>query len=287
MLNGIRNWKKSILALSLAGSACSAYAADMKPEEVVAKHLDSIGTAQARAAIKTRAVQGRLRFRILVGGSGESGGTWGRVSDGPKSNFVMKFGATGKSDWWGEQFVFDGDKTFFATPTSNHQWSAFGRFVHDHDFMVKESLLGGELSAGWPLLNPEGVKIESLGRKKIDGHDAECIGYHSKGHGDLVVKLYFDAETFHHVMTVYTLESSAGLGGHSPTSSVSQQEIRYKIEERFSDFQTDNGITLPRHYDLQYSRELQNGGTLLYDWEMTADKTADNVGLDPENFHVK
>jgi hypothetical protein len=288
MLNKIRsNWRKLVFLLSLAGIAVSAQADDMKPEDVVAKHLDSIGTAQARAAIKTRAVQGALKFRILVGGGGEPVGTWGLVSEGPKSNFVMKFSTTGRADWWGEQFVFDGDKTFFATPTSNHKWSVFGRFVHDHDFIVKESLLGGELSTGWALQNPARIKFESFGRKKIDGRNMECIGYHSKGQSDLVIKLYFDAETFHHVMTVYTLESSAGPVSHSPTSSVWQQDVRFKIEERFSDFNTDNGITLPRHYDLEYTQELQSGSTLVYEWEMTADKTADNLSLDPANFHVK
>jgi len=288
MMNRISHYsRESIFLLLLAGMISSAHAADMKPEDLVAKHLDSIGTAQARAAIKTRAVQGALKFRILVGGGGETGGTWGRVTDGAKSNFVMKFGVVGHTDWWGEQFVFDGDKTSFAAPSSNHQWSVFARFVHDHDLIVKESLLGGELSAGWALQNLEHVKLESLGRKKIDGRDTECIGYHSKGQSDLVIKLYFDAETFHHVMTVYTLESAAGVASHSPLDSPSQQDTRYKIEERFSDFKTDNGITLPRHYQIEYSRELQDGSTLVYQWEMTADKTAENLTMDPANFHLK
>ncbi|MGA8646260.1 MAG: hypothetical protein WB628_05420, partial [Candidatus Sulfotelmatobacter sp.] len=62
---------------------------------------------------------------------------------------------------------------------------------------------------------------------------------------------------------------------------------RYTIEERFSDFQTDNGITLPHHYDLQYSQELQNGSTRVYDWDMTADRILTNLNLDPGNFAVK
>jgi len=279
------NWKKFVLALSLAGFFRSAHGADMKPEEIVAKHLDSIGTAEARAAIKSRAVQGKLRFKILVGGSGEVDGSWGRVTEGRKSNFVMRFGL---GDWRGEQFVFNGEKTWFAAATASHVPSQFAKFVNGQDFIVKEGLLGGELSAGWALLNldPDRVKLDSIGLKKIDGHELQGIEYHSKGHTDMTIKMYFDPETHRHVMTAYSYAVEPNMS-HSVTESVKQQEIRYTVEERFSDFQTDNGITLPHRYDLQYSQELQNGSTRVYDWDMTADKILTNLDLDPGNFATK
>ncbi len=279
------NWKTFIPALSLAVFFASARAAEMNPEEIVAKHLDSIGTAEARAAIKSRAVQGKLRFKILVGGTGEVEGSWGRVSEGRKSNFVMRFGL---GDWRGEQFVFNGEKTWFAAATASHVPSQFAKFVNGQDFIVKEGLLGGELSTGWALLNldPERVKLDSIGLKKIDGHELQGIEYHSKGHTDMSIKMYFDPETHHHVMTVYSYAVEPNMS-HKITESVNQQEIRYTIEERFSDFQTDNGITLPHHYDLQYTQELQNGSTRVYDWDMTADKILTNLDLDPGNFAVK
>ncbi|MFZ0772461.1 MAG: hypothetical protein WCA49_05440 [Candidatus Sulfotelmatobacter sp.] len=66
-----------------------------------------------------------------------------------------------------------------------------------------------------------------------------------------------------------------------------QGQTRYTIEERFSDFQADNGITLPRHYDLRYTQEPQNGASRAYDWDMTADKVLTNIPLDPANFQIK
>ncbi len=280
-----RNWKTFIITLSLAGFFAPARAAEMNPEDIVAKHLDSIGTPEARAAIKSRAVQGKLRFKILVGGTGEVEGTWGRVSEGRKSNFVMRFGL---GDWRGEQFVFNGEKTWFAAATASHVPSQFAKFVNGQDFIVKEGLLGGELSTGWALLNldPERVKLDSIGLKKIDGHELQGIEYHSKGHTDMTIKMYFDPETHHHVMTVYSYAVEPNMS-HIITESVNQQEIRYTIEERFSDFQTNNGITLPHHYDLQYTQELQNGSTRVYDWDMTVDKLLTNLDLDPGNFAVK
>jgi hypothetical protein len=279
------HWKTSVLALILASCSRPAPAADMKPEEIVAKHLDSIGTADARAAIKSRAVQGSLRFKVLVGGGGEVVGTWGRVSEQRKSNFVMRFG---NGDWRGEQFIFDGDKTSFAAATSSHQWSIFAKFVRGEDFIVKEGLLGGELSTAWALqnLDPSRVKLDSLGIRKVGGRDLEGIEYHSKGNTDMTIKLYFEPETYRHVMTVYSVSVAPNMGS-SVVDSVNQQDIRYTIEERFSDFQKDNGITLPRRYDLQYTQELQNGSTRAYDWDLTVDKILSNLELDPGNFRLK
>ena len=44
-----------------------AVAADTKAEDIVAQHLDSIGTAAARAAVTSLAVQGTLHFKIILG----------------------------------------------------------------------------------------------------------------------------------------------------------------------------------------------------------------------------
>ncbi len=274
-----------VLALLLIGFCGSAYPADMKPEEIVAKNLDSIGTAEARAAIKSRAVQGTLRFRVLVGGSGEVTGSWGRVSEQRKSNFVMRFGI---GDWRGEQFIYDGNKTSFAAATTSHQWSVFAKFVRSQDFIIKEGLLGGELSTGWALqnLDQSRVRIDSMGLRKIGGRELQAMEYHSKGNTDMTIKLYFEPDTYRHVMTVYSISVSPNMGS-SVTDSVNQQEIRYTIEEQFSDFQKDNGVTLPRHYDLQYTQELQNGSTLAYNWDMTVGKMINNLDLDPGNFQLK
>jgi|SRR5271154_2222382 len=271
-----------LLLTSLSGAAA---AADTKPEDIVAKNLDSIGTAEARAAVKSRGIQGTLHFRELVGGMGDVVGTWGSVSEQRKSNFVMKFGS---GPWHGERFAFDGEKTSFAAFTSSHRPSPFGDFIFTQDYLIKEGLLGGELSTAWALENlaHTKAKLEYLGLKKVDGHDLQAIEYHAKGNSDMNIKLYFDPETYRHVMTVYLLVYEPGVG-RDATDSPNRRQIRYTIEERFSDFQTDNGITLPRHYDLRYTQEPQNGATRAYDWDMTADKVFTNISADPANFQIK
>lgn len=299
-------FKKSAILLCVAGSLSSVQAEDLKPEDIVTRHLESIGPAQVRATVKSRVVQGKLKFHSLVGGSPDMTGTWGRVSQQRESNFVMRFAAGG--DWRGEQFVFDGNRIGFATATSSHTRSVFAQFVSSQDFIIKEGLLGGELSTGWALqhLDQTHAKLQLIGRRKIDGREAIGLQYYSKTSKDMQVKLYFDRETYHHVMTLYTVEMAPNMSSDI-TASSSQHENRYTMEEQFSDFQAVDGVTLPTHYRLQYTQEVQSsatdslaspagpttthaellGSTRVYDWDMTADEIRDNVSLDPGNFRVK
>jgi len=306
MFTNPKVWTKFAIAIFLVVFPSMAPAAELKPEDIVAHHLDSIGSPEARAAVKSRVVQGTLKFHILVGGGGDVAGTWGRVSEQRHSNFVMRFAAGG--DWRGEQFVFDGDRTSFATATTSHTRSVFAQFVSSQDFIIKEGLLGGELSTAWALQNLDQThaKLQLLGRKKIDGRELIGIQYYSKASSDMQVKLYFDPETYHHVMTVYTVEITPGLAPEI-TESVYQHENRYTIEERFSEFQPVDGLTLPTHYHLQYTQEVQSGNTdssasvagpstthgellgstRVYDWDMKADQIRHNLSLDAANFRLK
>ena len=274
---------KVAVTLLLAPLLYSAHASAKKPEDLVAKHLDSIGTADARAAVKSMAVQGGLRFKVLVGGFGNSAGSWGRASEQGKSNFVMRFNT---DNWRGEQFIFDGAKTYFSTATQDHQYSSFAKLVSGHDFILRDGLLGGELSTAWALQNLEQThaKLHTLGIRKVNGHEVEGLQYFPRSGGDMTVKIYFDVTTHQHVMTVYSVETVPHNTLNCINDSAGQQQLRYTIEERFGEFQTDNGITLPHHYDLQYTEELQSGQTRLYDWDMTVEKLDNNVNPDPSNF---
>jgi hypothetical protein len=91
-------------------------------------------------------------------------------------------------------------------------------------------------------------------------------------------------------MTQYSLIWTPGSGHNAPRTGGSRSDegqSRYLIEERFSDFHADNGITLPRHYDLRYTQEPQRGGSRSYDWDMVADKVFTNIAVDPANFEIK
>ena len=274
----------SVLVCLILAPGLLLHASDLKPEEVVAKHLDSIGTTAARAAIKNRVVQGSAKFKLIVGGSGELDGKGGLVSEQHKCNFVLKF----NGDYRGEQIVSDGNKAYVAATLANHKRSNFGEFIHTQDFVVKEGLMGGELSTGWALANLDKLqgKLEYGGLKKFDGQPVIDLRYHSKTHDDMNIHIYLDQQTFRHVATVYSIELSPNLGGDI-TQSARQREIRYTAEERFTDFKTVDGLTLPSHYNLRFTQELQSGSTIIDNWDLNADDITHNMSLDPRNFDVK
>lgn len=278
------------LAFFLASILVSlhAFGENMTPEEIVSRHLNSIGTPEARAAIKSRVVQGTLKMHVLAGHGQEVTGTWGRVSQQRQSNFVMRF-ATG-GDWRGEQFVYDGEHTGFVTATSSHARSVFAQFISSHDYIIKDGLLGGVLSTAWALqnLDPTHAKLESIGSKKIDGRELIGLQYLNKRGDDMQVRIYFDPDTFQHVMTVYSLEFSPGVA--QAVTSIRQYEIRYTVEERFSEFKAIDGLSLPTKYELRYIVDSATGQiaeSRYYDWEMSVENMQHNLTLDPKNFLVK
>jgi hypothetical protein len=282
------------------------HAAEMKPEEIVARHLDSIGTAEVRAGDKSRIVQGTSHYKIRVGAGGELQGTSALVSEGRKSVLMIKLA---NQDYRGEQFVTDGEKVSVAATTSSHKWSDLGEFVRTQDQVVREGLLGGELTTAWAMLNlgENKAKLSFDGQRKVDGRSAYQLTYHSMKRDDLTIHLYFDPETFQHIMTTYAITLASGLGGFSPsnsdqaglttapsntagadvTQSSRQKQTRYTIEERFSDFKTAEGLTLPTKYVIHFTEELQDGTTNVYEWDLTADEISNNKPLDPRNFQVK
>jgi hypothetical protein len=258
--------------------------AAMKPEELVARHLDSLGSKEARAAAKTRVVQGAAVYRILVGGGGIAEGKTGLVSDGRKLRFMMKF----QTDYRGETFVSDGEAVHVAFSNSNQSRSPLASFVTTYDVIVRDGLLGGVLSTGWALSNlaDRQAKLVYEGLKKVDGRQVHQLRYQPGKHSDAEILLYFDAETFRHVKTVYSI-SIGNLPGGTIVESVNLRAVRSSLEERFSDFKSVDGLTLPTHWNIQFTRELPDGSTTLSDWDLKEDQITNNMGLDPRNFEMK
>ena len=279
-------------------------AADLKAEDIVSHHLDAIGTAAARGANKSRVVQGTARFKILVGGAGQLEGKGAVVSEERKLNIMMKF----PNEYKGEQFITDGDQSYIAATTFAHRRTTFGEFLRSQPVILQDGLLGGAMSTAWALSNLERnhPHLSSGGVKKVDGWQLVDLRYQPKKSNDMDIHLYFDPETYRHVETVYSivlatgfgnsvpsisdqsgLTSSSGMPASDPAQSSKQRQIRYTLEERFSDFKTADGITLPSHYNIHFTQELQDGKTTIYEWDMTATDVSENMSLDPRNFQVK
>ncbi len=273
------------LALLLcAGSSDNLRAKDdkIKPEELVARHLASIGTPEAIAAVRTRVMGGTAQVNFRLGGHGELRGKSGILSDQGKVRIGMTFPSL---DYPGEQLGYDGSHvtTGWVRPG---QRSTFSQFVYLHDMMLREGLLGGATTTAWALLNTaqRQPKLSYSGLKKLEGRQVHEVKYRAKGAGDLQIALFFDAETYRHVGSQYRLVQPASMQT-SISESSGQRDTIYLVVERFDDFKQVDGLTLPHAYKVAYT--LEGPVTVLQDWAVTIDQVTHNTPVDAKYFAVE
>lgn len=255
----------------------------MRAEEVVAKHLDSIGTAEARRAVNNRVVVGTTKFSYRAKGVGQTEGRVVLASEGVKSLIGMEFP---EQDYPHERLGFDGRK-FTAAYIRPGTRTILGEFLYTRNDMFREGLVGGALNQAWPLhnLDGRGAKLEYSGKGKTGGKEVHTLRYTPKGGSDFQIKLFFDAETFQHVKTEYEQVVSAGLG-RTDKDSASQRGSTYKIVEEFSDFKKEGGLMLPHSYKLRFTAD-DLGGVRQMDWAFNLAQFAFNAPLAADSFNVE
>ena len=267
--------------------ATSAAPADdkLKAEDVVAKHLNAIGTEAARADLKSLVVVGTSR--AVFKARNDAGAINGRIALGSEGNKVLMAMSFPSPEYIGEKFGYDGKK-FTVGYLKPGIRSILGSFILMHGEVFKEGLMGGSLSSAWPLLNlaARKAKLEYAGLDKIDNQPVYRLKYQPKGGSDLEISLYFDASTFRHVRTQYSRVTGARLSGGGIDAQASQKASRYKMTEDFSDFKTEGGLTLPHTYKLLLEMETTTGNSASK-WEMTFDQFALNEDIDDNTFNVE
>jgi hypothetical protein len=300
-INSIRVSIKSALCLMFlisiaAGSSSMAFSQKMKPEEVVAKHLESVGTAEQRAATKNRIALGTVVVSFRSPNTGTAPGRFVMASEGEKHLIGMMF--DGVPNYPQEKVGYDG-KNVTVSYVRPGKRSTLGDLLEQYKSVVSQGVLGGSLSSAWPLYNLEGskAKLEYGGMKKAGDKQAHVLKY-IKGGTDMEVSFYFDAETFQHLRTEYTRTIAAQIGGvsaagQSPTqrdsninSSARQRESRYRIVEEFGDFKKEGELTLPHKYKILVEVTLP-GGSYKADWEATLAQFGFNQEIDPKSFDVE
>jgi hypothetical protein len=252
-------------------------------DEIVARHLESIGPAAARASVKSRTIEAKCRLRIRQGGSGDMPGDAVFQVEGQKSALEISFSFP---DYPREALAFDGQKV--NTPYVNAgRRSRLADFMFDYGVIMREGLFGGVLSTGWPLLDMAGRegRLDYQGVKKIDGRELHQVQYQPKrGSAGVIIHLYFDAADFHHVMSIYEINMSPTTGP-TPELSPRQRVSRVQLKETFSNFQkTAAGLTLPTLWSLELTSNPNTGGTSIWEWTMGLSSATDNPALNPAVF---
>lgn len=249
----------ALALLALLALLCAVLeAADKKlsPDEIIAKHLEALGKPEARAAVKSSIVEGALVFSESYSGKVLDKGNARLMSLGNKARIDLPLSS---SKYPGEHFAFDGQKGSVA-PTSPGNFSAMGDFMREESFVINDGLLGGALSTNWALLNVKehGAKLVYDGLKKVGDRELHQVTYIPKKRGETAdVRLYFEPESFRHVMTVYS-RMRASVSTTMSTGRVvgaGSDEFKQIIEERFSDFRQSDGLMLPTHWEIRTRRE--------------------------------
>ena len=274
----------------LAGIGLAALSGDvsaeddkLKPEELVARHLASIGSAEARKGVKTRIVAGATTFILRLGGSGTESGPGNILSDARRLRIGLKYPS---NEYAGEQLAFDGNRVSVGLNRPGDR-SELAQFVYHHEVMMKEGLLGGVLNAAWGLLDTgdRKPKLTYAGLTKMEGKPLHEIHYRPRrGASDLQISLFFEPETFRHVMTQYRLEVPSGMP--SVPGQTPPRNSFHTLLEYFGDFREVDGLTLPHSYRFGYTIEGLNS-TYLAQWAFQDIKIAHNAPMEDRYFLIQ
>ncbi|MEJ2077504.1 MAG: hypothetical protein P8Z74_05805 [Acidobacteriota bacterium] len=251
---------------------------ELTPQELVRRHLASIASPEKLKQRQVFAVQGNCEYRILAGGALAAPGKAQLVSHRKAYNIRFDFTS---GEYGGTQYITDGKKST-TKYNSGGQVNPMRIFLQGQGILLTEGLLGGELTTAWALLDVKGRKpsLKYRGIQGVDGRQLYRLDYRMrKGAADLKTRLYFDPETYHHVLTTYEVEESSQMGA-TPDQSSQNRVSRQRVEESFSDFRDLGGYMLPSTWVLKYFKNTDQG-TILLQWTTTIEHTAENGAIPP------
>jgi hypothetical protein len=234
-------------------------------EELLAKHLASIGHDADIKGIKSRVMVGEGTLASKLGAVFTLKGTAQVASEGNKVLFAMVFDS---EVYPYEKAAFDGKEQSLGFPSGKR--TMLGDFLRSQNSILKDGLFMGALSSAWTLANLESIpkaKLELAGVSKVNERQCYKVKYSSSRTGSLKITLYFDVETFRHVRTEYQYTTEPGMGRSSTDVRSNSSIERYSLREDFSDFKLAGKLTLPALYTINITSEGQIGsGTNSRDW---------------------
>ena len=274
----------AIVALALGhGPSLLRAESKPKPEELIRSHLERLASPDALRERTTMVARGVCELKIITGGGALISGQTLLLSENRNLSIELHFGL---AEYTGEHYVLkDGDVSVAYTTPGRR--SPLGEFLLAQNLILKEGLLGGVYSTAWPLIDfPERkARVKVKGLKKVDDRRLQVLEYQIPRSGNLRTELFFDPETNDHVRTEYSLRISAGQS-LTPEAAGRTRSIRYRMEERFSDFKDFDGYRLPTRWVVQFSRD-GDGPTLLWQWTSELREFSQNQPISPDRFELK
>ena len=236
--------------------------------EIINKHLAAIGGKEALSKFKSRVAIGTAKkdndFSIPVA----------IMSDPKRLSAVYQFQGY---NWF---LIYDGNKssvrpilTQAATP-----------IMHKYEEMLATGTMFNDISLFNVLYQtqPEQLKLEAKGTKKINGRQAHIVEM-TPANGQ-VLRLYFDAENFMWLRTDYgTVHVTRQLGTFTNAVTNKDQETSFDFYVETSEFKDVDGVKLPFKLELVATAPIlkqKSVGTIV----TTINEYKHNVAIDPKMF---
>lgn len=290
VLNKARFVLPFVLMVTAAVCILPAHADDkLKPEDLVAKHLESIGTAEARARVNGTRIKGSCSVTVRLCGEGQIDGEVLMASTDSANLINMNFGI---ATYGQEALRFDGKK-FGTSQFKPGSRTCLAQFFLENEVLFKEGLVGGVLTESWPLLNltERNPKLEYSGLKKVGDKQLHVLKYNPRKGSDVKIVLYFDPQNFRHVRsdysrTVYPSEQrriAGGGGGLPPAQNQQATPTRIEAYEEFADFKDESGLNLPHTYRFHLNIQSEVRPAVV-DWVFTLNNYSFTSPLDAAEF---
>lgn len=260
--------------------ALPTFCQNLKAEEIVVKHLDSIGSAEKCDSMKTLMAVGVSEFEARIPVI-RGGGKAVIVSDPDNLFFVISLNS---KEYPFEKIGYFKGKLSLPFIAAGSR-SMLGLFINEHEKVLSEGLFGGTMSLRWALADAEKRKttMKSGGTKKVAEQKAYVVDYYPAGigSGDFKIRLFFDAETFRHIRSEYRREVVRGQGTFGQQSQ--QGNAVVQLIEDFADFRTIDGLTLPHSYKVTFA---SNSNTTSNEniWRINVAQYYFNQKLAPDFF---
>ena len=265
-----------LLSLLIFAGCVGGQAQKMSPEEIIAKHVASIGKADMIADSKRIMAIGSSEFRRHQPEQTANG----RAVLASNGTDMALFSTFNADNYPMERIGLFNNKINIPAVKLGAR-SPLGAFLRSYDKTLGSRIFGGCIFSTWLLFDMEKTgKFETEGKKKIDNRDAWVLNYTPKGGltGGSYIKLYFDAENFHHLRTVYRQKEPEGT---TPSSGASRGGVQdwnadmanngFTLTEDFSDVHSDKGLLLPHKYSIAFVID-SSGGTGETDWDFTIEE---------------
>jgi hypothetical protein len=252
-------------------------------DELITNHLNSIGTAEARAAVTSRNAQGILTALFKLGWTGQLQGPGIIASEGNKNCIAVQFG---HPEYPGEHIAYDGNKVTVAVRRPGMR-SPLTQILYENNKIIKQGLLGGTLMTSW-FLNDRGksnIKLDYKGLKKVGNRELHVVECGVRGERYLKVQIFFQPDSFNHVMTKYVI-TIPEVEEENMLSSEAARDNHMRITETFDQFKKVDGLTFPHLYKVTITTDQATDEGYFADYIFVVTKIIQNEAINPATFVV-